>query len=76
MACDEAWPGKQQAGEGEGLDTSLPKSYDWQLTGISGHVTTARGEVRAWYVLREVDWEFLSTDQREAHIHNSQAASW
>ena len=57
--------------KGEGLDTSLPKSYDWQLTGISGHVTTARGEVRAWYVLRDVDWEFLSTDQREAHIHNA-----
>ncbi|MEN3121226.1 ATP-binding protein [Janibacter sp. LM] len=60
----------QKRAKGE-LDTSLPKSYDWQLKGISGHVTTARGEVRAWYVLREVDWEFLSTDQREAHIHNA-----
>lgn len=62
---------KKSPPKGQGLDVSLPKSYDWQLTGLSGHVTTARGEVRAWYVLREVDWEFLSTDQREAHIHNA-----
>lgn len=62
---------QEKVPKGAGLDVSLPKSYDWQLTGISGHVTTARGEVRAWYVLREVDWEFLSTDQREAHIFNA-----
>lgn len=50
------------------LETDVPESYDWELSGVSGHVTTAQSEVRAWYVLFEVDWEFLSTEQREAHM--------
>lgn len=63
--------GRQKEPKGAGLEVSPPKSYDWELTGISGHATTARGEVRAWYVLREVDWEFLSVDQREGHVYNA-----
>ncbi|MGL5865002.1 MAG: ATP-binding protein [Dermatophilaceae bacterium] len=50
-----------------------PRSYDWALSGVAGHVTTAEREVRAWYVLHEVDWEFLSTEQREGRIR-AQAA--
>lgn len=63
---DAATPNRRR--KHRALDVELPESYDWDLTGVAGHVTTASREVRAWYVMFEVDWEFLSTEQRETHI--------